>query len=425
MRKNNKIRVLVNSDLVTSEFVKFVNSNYFDVDDRSIKTIGHEDSADILSEYDLIILSFSEPISIDPIRYYQLISFLGNSEKTLIVLMHKHQEKEYESSTQIIGGIFDRLNIRTEIIDIKNKGKEFILTEEGKKCAFKKYLNSNSKDWKLSFRSNTYRFIPLALNRDGNTVSFSLDYKANNYFLPFLANDEIVFWEIINEILQNKFSTPFKTDKWVEDYTFNKLKETISAIDKIHTEINILEEKKENLENKRNHFEKIRNVLLNLDGNILSEVCKEVLEFLGLKIHGVDLGREDLVFIYNSSYYLIEVKGSIKSASKENVSQLSSHLTEFKNENEVEPKGILLINAWRKLPLEERNTKEKPIFPHSIMNLVSLTNIALITTQQLFVAYCDNLEGKFNLIEFMKKIDDSNGILVGYNNIQKYKLLQV
>lgn len=422
MNKDNRIRVLVNSDLETSEFIKFVNSNYFDIDDRNIKTIGLEDSADILSEYDSIILNFSKPVSINPIRYYQLVNFLNDYEKTLIILMHKHQEIEHQSTTIVIGGIFNLLNIDSDKIDIINKGKEFTLTEEGKKCVFKKYLNSNSKDWKISFRSNTYKLIPLALNRDNNIISFSLDVKANNYFLPFLANDEITFWEIINGILQNKFSTPFKTDKWVEDYSFHNLKETISEIDKIQTEINILEEKKENLENERNHFEIIRNVLLNLDGNILSEVCKEVLELLGLKIHGVDLGREDLVFIHNSRFYVIEVKGSIKSASKENVRQLSSHLTEFKNEKEVEPKGILLINAWRELPLEERDTKDKPIFPHSIMNLVTLTNISLITTQQLFVAYCDNLEGKFDLEEFMKKIDSASGVMDGYNDIEKYKV---
>ena len=45
-----------------------------------------------------------------------------------------------------------------------------------------------------------------------------------------------------------------------------------------------------------------------------------------------------------------------------------------------------------------------------------------MTTQQLFVAYCDNLEGKFDLEEFIQKIESTNGILEGYDDIEKYKV---
>ena len=100
-----------------------------------------------------------------------------------------------------------------------------------------------------------------------------------------------------------------------------------------------------------------------------------------------------------------------------------SHIAEYKNENEVEPKGILLINPWRKLPIEERNTNDKPNFPNEIMTLVNISNITLITTQQLFVAYCDNLEGKFNLDEFIQKIDSTNGVLEGYEDIERFKTI--
>ena len=158
------------------------------------------------------------------------------------------------------------------------------------------------------------------------------------------------------------------------------------------------------------------------DGDILKDMCKKVLTELGLHIEEGKIGREDLVFIYNECDYLIEVKGSKSSASKGNIRQLNSHIAEYENEKEKKVKGILLINPWRENPIEERNIKDKQNFPDEIMTLVNLSNITLMNTQQLFVAYCDNLEGKFNLNEFMKKIDDSNGIMEGYNDIQKYKI---
>ena len=121
MRK--KLRVLVNSDIDTPEFIKFVNSEKFEVDDRSLSTIGNDDSADILSEYDAIILNYSKPTIINPIRYRQLIKFLNDSEKTLVLLMRKHSENQHQSTTQIIGGILEHLQIKTEKIDIRNKGE--------------------------------------------------------------------------------------------------------------------------------------------------------------------------------------------------------------------------------------------------------------------------------------------------------------
>lgn len=421
MRK--KLRVLVNSDIDTPEFIKFVNSEKFEVDDRSLSTIGNDDSADILSEYDAIILNYSKPTIINPIRYRQLIKFLNDSEKTLVLLMRKHSENQHQSTTQIIGGILEHLQIKTEKIDIRNKGENYILTEIGLKSPFKKYLNSNLKYWKISFESDiSEKIIPLAVNSDNNIISFSLDVASTNYFLPHLIDNEIIFWETINEILQNKFSSPFKVDKWVEDYSFKKLKEISQDIKEIDSEIQKLEEKKILLEKEKNNYERIRNVLLNLAGDFLTDVCKEVLISLGLKFTEVEIGREDLVFIHNEKHYVIEVKGSTKSASKENVRQLSSHLTEYKNDKEIEPKGILLINTWRELPIKERNTNDKPNFPENIMNLVNLNNILLMTTQQLFVAYCDNLEVKFDLDEFIKKIDETKGVLEGYDDIQKYRI---
>ena len=55
------------------------------------------------------------------------------------------------------------------------------------------------------------------------------------------------------------------------------------------------------------------------------------------------------------------------------------------------------------------------------MNLVDLANDALITTQQLFVMYCKHLEGKFDVNDFIEKLNKTNGVFVGYEDISAYK----
>ncbi|MBK8981812.1 MAG: hypothetical protein IPM38_05675 [Ignavibacteria bacterium] len=44
-----------------------------------------------------------------------------------------------------------------------------------------------------------------------------------------------------------------------------------------------------------------------------------------------------------------------------------------------------------------------------------------MTTQQLFVAYCEHLDGIFVLENFINKILYANGVVGGYENIEKYK----
>lgn len=153
----------------------------------------------------------------------------------------------------------------------------------------------------------------------------------------------------------------------------------------------------------------------------MKDVCKDVLNEVGIKAKDGKKAREDLVFIRNNEHFLIEVKGCEKSANKSHVKQVESHKKEYTDENEIVVKGILLINAWRRLPLEERNTADRPIFPNEIMKLVNLYKICLMTTQQLFVIYCKQLEGNFDLNTFIEKLKNSNGRFEGFNNINSYK----
>lgn len=236
-----------------------------------------------------------------------------------------------------------------------------------------------------------------------------------------MHESENLFWDSITSFLTNKIFDYTDIESWVLDYSFDKLNDLDIKIEEKQENISILENEKSILEKESEKYQRIRNVLLYQKGDLLKNVCKQVLNDLGINAMDGEPGREDLYFIYNNEHYLIEVKGSNKSANKDNVKQIIGHKAEYTKDKEVNVKWILVINAWRTLPIEERETKDKTIFPNEIKKLVVLSDITLITSQQLFVAYCENLEGTFDLKSFVEEIKKTKGKIDLFNNIKKYK----
>ena len=312
----------------------------------------------------------------------------------------------------------------SKLFNLNPSGSKFIVTTEGKRNILHKYLSTQQKNWKISFKNIGYDFIePLAINTDKDIVAFSIKGKSVNVFVPWMPNGKKAFWETISSFLLEQYKDFKSVKEWVLKYKIPKLTQLEKSIYEKQKSIDDLLKEKQQLESEKEKYDRIRNVLLFFDGDILHDVCREVLNELGIDVEDGKIGREDLVYIHDEIHFVIEVKGAEKSTNKKHIKQLGSHITEYKNEYEVEPKGVLLINPWRKLPLENRNTNDKPNFPHEIMKLVELSKFTLLTTQQLFVAYCEKLDDTFKKEEFLNKVSSTVGIMEGYNDIEKYKIL--
>ncbi len=427
----NKIRVLINDDFNSKKYIQFLQAEKFSVDLRPLFNMGIGDSPDTLSEYDAIILNHISPKTLVPFRVSQIMKFLKHPNKLFVFVLNKLTQSQYSSNSIVLASIMDNLkNSSDSLIQILNysaTGSTFTLTDYSRKEIFNKYLTATNKEWKISLRQMSINdFIkPLALNTDDDIVAFKLEDKlinSENAFIPWLSDSEDIFWETISNWLLKMYSDFEDVAEWVSNYSFPKLIEVNKKIEDKSLAISNLESVKLELEKEMKQYERIRNVLLYHDGDLLRDVCRDVLIEIGIKAMNGKAGREDLAFIYEENHFLIEVKGCEKSANKAHVKQVAAHVVEYSNELEVEVKGILLINAWRKLPPEERNTSEKPIFPNEIMKLVELSKITLMTTQQLFVAYCEHLSGVFNLQSFIAKLKDNNGEVVGYKNIANYQI---
>lgn len=425
----SEIRILINFDPKTDNYKNYFPDDKFKVDTRTIASVGLENSADTLTEYDAVILSFENPIGYLHERARQIFNYLKQENKLFVFIINRYKEQNGFPNTLIIGNILEQIGIAPQdFINVHPSGSQFKVIEQCKDNIFFEYLKVGNGKWKMSFKNlDGNQVIPLAINTDGDIISFELKSDkilSSNIFMPWLEGREEIFWNIIKEHLISQHTCYSEVADWVNMYKFPQLVEIEKEIDDREIQIKKIVDEKKQFEIQKQSYERIRNTLLYLDGDLLHKVCKEVLQFLGIEAENGKQGREDLVFILSGDHYLVEVKGCENSASKKHIGQLRNHKVEYENENSVKTKCILLINAWRKFSLEERNTPDRLIFPNDVMNLVdSLSDVILMTTQQLFFAYCKKLSGEFDFVHFTKLLKDSVGLFPGYDNFSNYKVV--
>jgi len=121
-------------------------------------------------------------------------------------------------------------------------------------------------------------------------------------------------------------------------------------------------------------------ILFTAKGDVLVNAIIEVFRSLGVKADGGDPGRDDISIEFDGKPVVAEVKGKKKSGAEEDAAQLEKWVAGFKAEKGVDPKGILLINAYCETPLAERS---EPPFPHQMLKYSTQREHCLITTLQL------------------------------------------
>jgi hypothetical protein len=152
--------------------------------------------------------------------------------------------------------------------------------------------------------------------------------------------------------------------------------------------------------------------LLYADGLELQDICKSTLERLGAKTKPSPVSDEFMIEV-DDKEALVEVKGSTKNIRKDDIGQLITDLGELiKLRDETEPiKGILIGNAWRLSPLDDRDRKEKPLFTGPVIRIAEHQNIGLLPTMELLRAYCKVLEQPDCRLEILDKLINTKGII--------------
>src|SRR6476646_2296622 len=124
------------------------------------------------------------------------------------------------------------------------------------------------------------------------------------------------------------------------DRAEGRLKSARKAIDKQNQRLDELQERK---------------VLLAGTGSSLERIVDEALCALGFEVEPGLPGRTDRIIRLNKRVAVVEIKGKAKSASERDAAQLEKWKSDFHAAHGKVPKGILVVNAWRSKPLDERS----------------------------------------------------------------------
>lgn len=150
--------------------------------------------------------------------------------------------------------------------------------------------------------------------------------------------------------------------------------------------------------------------LLYETGLALQELVKLTFDRIGVKTKPSVVTDEFLIEV-SGRETSIEVKGNVKSVTKDDVAQLVADLMEHLKTTGQEINGLLIGNGWRLEPPEQRDVGNKPIFSRDAIRVAENHNIGLLSTAELFKAYCQILVDPTCREETLNKIIGGAGIL--------------
>src|SRR5262249_14378986 len=139
-------------------------------------------------------------------------------------------------------------------------------------------------------------------------------------------------------------------------------------------------------------------------GNELESKVEFVFKNLGFEIHDTVSNRDDLIVKYKDRIAVIEVKGVVGSAAEKNATQLEKWVTEYHFENEIEPKGILIVNAFKDIELKDR---KDPTFPNQMLSYSIKKEHCLISSTQLLCLYFDAIKNPDKKEELINSLFDT------------------
>ena len=208
--------------------------------------------------------------------------------------------------------------------------------------------------------------------------------------MPTEVNDR----NAINVILEDFFYLQQKTlpPQWIEQIDVPSVQVIKRDIENKYRQIEQLKLETSSLLRQKEELEEYKQLLFET-GTALEQICQKTLENMGCIVLPADLTSEDFIIEFEGRQAVVEVKGNTKSISLQDLSQLGRYLEDYLIERDEEKKGILIGNAWRLLPLGERGNNQ-PLFPENVVSYATKRDIALISSVEIFRAYCLFSEGK-------------------------------
>jgi len=313
--------------------------------------------------------------------------------------------------------------LRTEEI----QGDQFELVDSAYKSFYEKFKNELRYKATLDFReihpilniSGTNRVVGGSVAIKSGKIVFLPSFK----FLEFYDDEKdakinaLLDWIVqFDDLTRKKENSLEEFPEWIDNYNiFTESKDRL-CLQKLEND-KVELQKRIDTQNERLALLKKYKGLFTSTGEQLENTVKEVFEKLGFQMLPTIKGRADIIAKYKDTDVVVEIKGLTKSASEENTMQLEKWVIEFREAEKRIPKSIRLVNAFLKLPLEER--KEK-VFPSQMQKLSKGRGQCLITTTQLlclFIEISNNPKCKEARIA---ELLSTEGVYTRYSNYSRF-----
>lgn len=158
-------------------------------------------------------------------------------------------------------------------------------------------------------------------------------------------------------------------------------------------------------------------LLLTSSGTTLEEIVKQVLDELGFTILEAEKGRSDIIAKYGEVAIVAEIKGVTKSAAEKHAAQLEKWVAQYIEENEVSPKGMLIVNGFCDMPLNERL---EDVFPQQMLKYCVSRGHVLLTSTQLLCLYIEVCKNPICKEERITELLSCVGKYERYREIKDY-----
>ncbi len=239
-------------------------------------------------------------------------------------------------------------------------------------------------------------------------LNFFNTKEGHIYFLPPATKIPII--DSIKIILKDIVNFPISespSPDWVKNKKVPNEDNITKKIGDSQNKINIEQDKISELQSELNNVTKFKKLLYAEDDE-LEQIVLET--FKELKVKNIPLekqNKEDGIIDTKYGKGILEIKKASKSASRKHTRELDDWVGDYIEKGE-EIKGILIINHYGDSPIKER----KIPFPQDVIDhakKVRKNPFCLLTTLELFNAYCKYKEGKIKSDEIIKKIFEADG----------------
>lgn len=325
-----------------------------------------------------------------------------NIGRTLIMTRPIFNEYQYEYKD---AEIIDTLDF-IECLDIQKPEYKYVMGQNMhpvNESFIDSYHLLNIKNFQYQLKITKSNGIPLLYIKDTNYV-VSEFYRIKNGLLIILpmiqfnnaAQNSLPFLsstiDFITELKKYNLPKELNIPEWVKEYTLSVEQKELENEKKLLNQQKIIEQNIIENQTKLSNYNFLK-ALFSSSGDTLENAVQFVFKEFGFYLELPKKNRDDLIIKSDDKIAVIEVKGLTKSAAEKNAAQLQKWISSYHVENDFNPKGILIVNTYKDVKLENRTEID---FPNQMLGYSNQMHLCLITGIQLLCMYLDFTSNKIN-----------------------------